>query len=110
VGEMKINLLQKAKKEHAIAEMRKLLPPCPICGKKAYLHHDIVDGFDFGWDAGCPSFCLNDGVHGITKSHDPEAPHINSWSPVLAFEGWLEYCKRKEQKDDTDSADSEIHD
>ena len=29
-----------------LKEMRKRMPPCPICGKKAYLDHAIVDGFD----------------------------------------------------------------
>lgn len=85
--------------EMTISEMRKRMPPCPICGKKAYLDHSIVDGFDFGWDAGCPSYCLDDGVHGITEPYDPEAPHISSWSAEKAFEGWLAYCERREKQD-----------
>lgn len=32
----------------SLAEMRKRMPPCPICGRKAYIMHSIVDGFDFG--------------------------------------------------------------
>lgn len=46
------------------------LPCCPICGKKAYLHGDTVMGFWFGWSVGCPSYCLNDGIHG----HDDSTP------------------------------------
>ena len=86
-------------KKLSLAEMRKRMPPCPICGKKAYLDHCIVDGFDFGYDAGCPSFCLDDGVHGISEPYDPEAPHISSWNAELAFKGWLEYCEKKTSKD-----------
>ena len=40
------------------------LPKCPVCGRKAFLSHDIVDGFDFGYSVGCPIFCGDDGVHG----------------------------------------------
>lgn len=47
-----------------IVELRKKLPPCPICGRKAYLSHDIADGADFGYSAGCPAFHLKDGIHG----------------------------------------------
>lgn len=43
----------------------KRLLPCPICGKKAVVEHYFIDGFEFGWDAGCPSFRRNDGVHGV---------------------------------------------
>lgn len=46
------------------------LPKCPICGKKAFIHRDIVDGFYFGWSVGCPAYCNNDGVHG----HDENTP------------------------------------
>ena len=42
--------------------------PCPICGRKAFVSHDVVDGFEFGWDAGCPVFKLNDGIHGIDEN------------------------------------------
>ena len=39
------------------------LKPCPICGSKAFVMHDVVDGFEFGWSAGCPRFKLDDGIH-----------------------------------------------
>lgn len=42
------------------------LKPCPRCGTKAYLSRDVVDGFCFGWSAGCPRYCHYDGIHGTT--------------------------------------------
>lgn len=53
--------------------------PCPICGRKAYVMHDIVDGFEFGWSAGCPAFKLDDGIHGITEENEKsmEVPKID---------------------------------
>jgi hypothetical protein len=48
----------------------KRLAPCPICGSRASVGRSIVDGFDFGWDAGCPFFSLYDGRHGITEHMD----------------------------------------
>ena len=30
------------------------LHPCPICGAKAFVEKDVVDGFYFGWSVGCP--------------------------------------------------------
>lgn len=58
------------KDEEAPEEMVKQLPNCPVCGAKAYLHGDTVDGFWFGWSIGCPRYCLNDGIHG----HDMNTP------------------------------------
>ena len=42
------------------------LPPCPVCGAKAYLSRDVVDGFFMGFSVGCPQYCLFDGIHGHT--------------------------------------------
>lgn len=98
MSEPVLHILRQAvpgKNEHlTVLEMKKRMPPCPICGRKAYLDHGIVDGFDFGWDAGCPAFCLNDGVHGISESYHPDAPHVNSYSAEKAFTAWVEYCDR----------------
>ena len=44
------------------------LKPCPICGAKAFLRRDIVDGFDFGFSVGCPRAKINDGIHGFNNS------------------------------------------
>lgn len=41
------------------------LLPCPICGAKAFVQRDIVDGFDFGYSVGCPRACIADGIHGF---------------------------------------------
>ena len=45
------------------------LKPCPICGSKSFVQHDIVDGFDFGWSVGCPRACIADGIHGFNDSY-----------------------------------------
>ena len=78
-----------------LAEMRKQMPPCPICGKKAYLAHDVVDGFDFGYSAGCPVFCLDDGIHGISESFDPDAPRVDGYSAESVCRQWKAYCEKK---------------
>ena len=46
------------------------LKPCPICGRKPFVDHDIVDGFDFGWAVGCPVACIGDKHH---RLNDPES-------------------------------------
>ncbi len=51
------------------------LPPCPVCGAKAYIHSDTVDGFWFGWSVGCPRFCLYDGIHGQDEN-TPREEHL----------------------------------
>ena len=99
-----LHILRQAVKdeteETSLTALRKKMPPCPICGKKAFLFHDIVDGFDFGYSGGCPSFCLNDGVHGISESYDPEAPKVDGYSAKEAFDKWIAYCARKAVKSD----------
>lgn len=55
------------------------LENCPICGKKAFVHHDYdsYDEADFGFSVGCPAYKLNDGIHdrrmafhGYTRKED----------------------------------------
>ena len=56
------------------------LKPCPICGAKAYVMHDVVDGFDFGWSAGCTRFKLNDGIHNMDDNTPKEE------RPILLYQ------------------------
>lgn len=90
------------KERLTLNKMRETMPPCPICGNKAYLMHDIVDGFDFGYSAGCPSFCLDDGVHGITEIDDTRAPLVDSFTARKCYNGWLKYCERMNKKEKVD--------
>lgn len=39
------------------------LKPCPLCGSKAFVMHDVVDGFEFAWSVGCPRACIDDPIH-----------------------------------------------
>ena len=43
------------------------LLPCPMCGSKAYVSQDIVDGYYFGWGVGCPRACINDRTHKLDE-------------------------------------------
>lgn len=49
------------------------LKPCPVCGAKAYIARMAPDGFFMGYSAGCPRFCIGDGIHGIENYEDAEA-------------------------------------
>lgn len=44
-------------------EIDRNLAPCPICGSPAFVMHDVVDGFEFGYSVGCPRACIDDPVH-----------------------------------------------
>lgn len=52
----------------------KRLKRCPVCGAKAFVSNNVVDGFWFGWSVGCPRYCLGDGLHGI-EYYAPEEVH-----------------------------------
>ena len=98
MSEPVLHILREARPDKeenmTIAEMRKKMPSCPICGRKAYLKHFIVDGFDFGYGAGCPRYCLDDGIHGISECGDPRAPKVDGYSAKHAYDLWMEYCER----------------
>lgn len=51
------------------------LKPCPVCGSKAFLSNDVVDGFWFGWSVGCPRYCVCDGIHGVNSHDVDESEH-----------------------------------
>lgn len=78
----------------------KELPPCPICGRKAYLSRDVVDGAYFGYSAGCRAFRLNDGIHGMTEQSDkkmfPEVVYCDTARE--AFNKWVKYCEKYKGK------------
>lgn len=104
---MIVNILVKREDEHASEEMLKSLPNCPICGAKAFLKGDTVDGFWFGWSVGCPRYCLNDGIHGHddnTPERDRLAAHGFS-TKYTAKRWWINRVKRAKMhgKDGKDS-------
>ena len=85
----------------AMKALREKLPPCPICGKKAYLSHDVFDGADYGYSSGCPAFHLKDGIHGIDDMFSDE----KTWPSFLycdtakqAFNKWVRYCNKFKEK------------
>lgn len=73
-----------------IVELREKLPPCPICGRKAYLSHDIVDGADYGYSVGC-RFFHSDGVRRIASFH-------GYYAKEEAFDAWTRFCEFREKK------------
>lgn len=77
-------------------EAKKMLLPCPVCGSKAFISKDVVDGYYFGWSVGCPRFSLRDRIHGITE-HDPQEKHLSFFgldSAKECVEKWNEKVKR----------------
>lgn len=81
----------------SLAKLRKKLKPCPICGKKAFLSHDIVDGFDFGYSVGCPVACISDGIHGFNdynSFHAAQLVFMGLFGADQAFKAWQERCKK----------------
>lgn len=78
------------------------LKACPVCGAKAYLHHDFVDGFDMGYSVGCPRYCLYDGIHGHTKE-TPEEERLAEYyfsSAEKAAEWWNRRASRDTSRND----------
>ena len=83
--------------EKALAKLRKKLPPCPICGRKAFLSHDIVDGFDFGYGVGCPVAKIADGIHGFDdydSFHAAQLTFIGLYNKEDAVKAWKDRCKK----------------
>lgn len=55
--------------QSATASNELQLLPCPVCGAKAYIDRAAPDGFFMGYSAGCPRYCIGDGIHGI-ETHE----------------------------------------
>lgn len=87
----------------SIDEAKEKLKSCPICGSKAYISKDIVDGFYFGWSVGCPRFCLNDGIHGI----DENAPR-KKYLSIFSLDSADECVEKWNRRVDEYSEGSEI--
>ena len=74
----------------------KRLMPCPICGAKAFIKNDIVDGFNFGWEVGCPVACIGDDVHGFNDYDSFKAARLHFMfvkSKEQAAKLWNDRCK-----------------
>ena len=80
-----------------MAYMREL-KPCPICGAKAFISNDVVDGFWFGWSVGCPRFKLNDGIHNIDDNTPKEERPILFYQPSKkdAINHWNKWVEDKD--------------
>ena len=66
------------------------LKPCPICGSPAFVAHDVVDGFEFGWSVGCPRACIDDTVHklGEKEFHEARLVMFNFTTKKEAIDAW----------------------
>ena len=104
MNEVYITRLHKVteKDNLTIKEAKGRLKKCPICGAKAYISKDIVDGFYFGWSVGCPRFCLNDGIHGIDEN-TPKEKHLS----IMNLDSAKECVERWNKKVDNYFKDSE---
>lgn len=70
----------------SLVSLRRKLPRCPFCKKKAFLSHDVVDGADFGYSVGCPAYRAGDGVH---PTH---ASFYGFYHKEEAARKWTEFC------------------
>ena len=100
MSEHVVYILAPVKKEQTPKELKEKMPRCPICGKAAFLSHDVIDGFDMGFSGGCASFCLKDGVHGIESSDDPKAPRFTGYSFKEVYDKWVNDCGEWGPKDE----------
>ena len=73
------------------------LPRCPLCGAKAFLSHDIVDGFDFGYSVGCPRACINDKTHKLGEEEFRKAKltFFGLYTKEQAINVWRKRCNNK---------------
>ena len=77
------------------------LMPCPLCGAKAFLSKDVVDGYYFGWSVGCPRACINDKTHKLDEDAFRKARLTFFYldSKEEAIEVWNNRCKEGTQND-----------
>lgn len=93
---MLIHVLGYGKGEN-LSKLAKKLKPCPICGRKAFLYHDALDGFDFGYSVGCPKAKIADGIHGLNDFGSFHAAQIvihGLFSADQAVKTWNDRCKK----------------
>lgn len=67
-----LHILRPVKEELNTEDTGQKLKPCPVCGAKAYIHRAAPDGFFMGYSAGCPRYCIGDGIHGIETYDEAE--------------------------------------
>lgn len=94
-----LHILRGHKAEEWVHESPAELSPCPVCGAKAYVLHDIVDGYDMGWSVGCPRFKISDGIHGCDDYESAQAAklrflYLNSKQECIEI--WNKRCKHPE--------------
>jgi hypothetical protein len=77
------------------------LKPCPICGAKAFISKDVVDGYYYGWSVGCPRACINDPVHKLNEEEFKKAGLIFFCldSKEQATKLWNERCEKGVQNE-----------
>ena len=92
---MTVFILRKHKEKQI--KYDQALPPCPICGSKAFIQHDVVDGFEFGYSVGCPRACINDGIHNLNTYESFNAARIvlhQIPTKEKAIKLWVERCNQ----------------
>lgn len=76
----------KAKKK----KKSSVLKPCPRCGAKAIVMHDVMGKLEFGWSVGCPRACIDDPVHKLGEEEFKKARLVmfGFTSKEKAIEAW----------------------
>lgn len=90
---MKISQIGSNSLQRTVTTMAEL-KPCPVCGSKAFISRDVVDGFYVGWSVGCPRFCIGDGIHGIDTPADAETRGLTCFG-FLSKEEAVEWWNRR---------------
>lgn len=77
----------------------KRLKKCPICGSKAFVMHDIVDGFTFGFSVGCPRAKINDKIHGFNDYESFESAKLVMFHFATKEDAIIAWNKRCEEEE-----------